>query len=620
VFPTKADPLSRFSRLFLVQLVTALPCLTAHAITVSIDANTQVKPINPHIYGVAHAESAAQLSDLNVPLQRWGGNVSTTCNWQNNTCNRANDWYFESIGTGGTPGADADNFISSSKSAGAEPMMTIPMMDWVAKIVTPDAGNNGGRTWSFDTQKYGAQQFTAPDIPNGRAGNGVSAATGQPLTGNDPNDAYVPAGVNFQQGWVQHIVGRFGLASAGGLRYYILDNEHAIWHATHRDIKPIGAHDTEIRDKMLAYSAMIHAQDPSAKVVGPEEWGWSGYFYSGFDSQTQTWGNLPDHDQAGHGDYMPWLLRQFKQRDDANPTLPRTLDVFTLHYYPQGGEYGNDTSAAMQARRNRSTRSLWDPSYTDESWIGSQVQLVPRMRNWVNTHYYSGTPIGITEYSWGAETHINGATTQADVLGIFGREGLDMATYWTVPSPSGPAYKAIKMYRNYDGNKSTFGNMSVSAVTATPDILSAFAARRASDNALTVMVINKVTASNPLILNLANFIVAGAVQIWQLTASNQITRLADAAVSANALNTTVPAQSITLFVIPGSGLPPPPSGSACDINGDTTTNVSDVQLCANQAIGAIPCSAGDINHDSACNVIDVQRVVNAALGGACATQ
>ena len=57
----------------------------------------------------------------------------------------------------------------------------------------------------------------------------------------------------------------------------------------------------------------------------------------------------------------------------------------------------------------------------------------------------------ITEYNWGAEGHINGATTQADILGIFGREGLDLATRWTTPDPSTPTYKAMKMYRNYDG-------------------------------------------------------------------------------------------------------------------------------------------------------------------------
>ena len=62
------------------------------------------------------------------------------------------------------------------------------------------------------------------------------------------------------------------------------------------------------------------------------------------------------------------------------------------------------------------------------------------------------------------------------------------------------------------------------------------------------------------------------------------------------------------------------SASACDLNGDGSTNVSDVQLCVNQAIGVTACTTGDINKDGVCNVIDVQRDVNAALGGTCVTQ
>ena len=105
--------------------------------------------------------------------------------------------------------------------------------------------------------------------------------------------------------------------------------------------------------------------------------------------------------------------------------------------------------------------------------------------------YYPGTQIGITEYNWGAENHINGATTQADIFGIFGREGLDMGARWTTPAASTPTYKAMKMYRNYDGNKSTFGETSVAATAPNPDKVSAFAALRSTDGALTVMVINK---------------------------------------------------------------------------------------------------------------------------------
>src|SRR4051794_32047373 len=187
----------------------------------------------------------------------------------------------------------------------------------------------------------------------------------------------------------------------------------------------------------------------------------------------------------------------------------------------------------MQQRRNRSTRSLWDPDYVDETWVNDTVQLIPRLKGWVAAHY-PGLPVGITEYNWGAEAHINGATTQADILGIFGREGLDMATRWTTPDPSTPTYKAMKLYRNYDGNKSTFGETSISATAPSPDTLSAFAATRA-DGALTVMVISKTLAgSTPVTVNLANFAATGTAQAWQLTAANAITRISDVGLSGSA--------------------------------------------------------------------------------------
>jgi hypothetical protein len=226
------------------------------------------------------------------------------------------------------------------------------------------------------------------------------------------------------------------------------------------------------------------------------------------------------------------------------------LDVFTLHYYPQGGEFGNDVSTTMQLRRNRSTRSLWDGSYTDETWISSNVKLIPRMKAWMAANF-PGSPIGITEYNWGAENHINGATAQADILGIFGREGLDLATRWTTPGSGTPTFKAIQMYRNYDGQKSTFGDISVSASGPNPDQLAVYAAERSSDGSLTFMAINKVlSGSTPVMLNITNFSGAGVANVWQLNTSNTITRLPDITYSGNTLSNTLPAQSITLFILP----------------------------------------------------------------------
>lgn len=514
--------------------------LSPSAVTIQINATANRHPINPLIYGTAYA-TTAQLLDLNCPLNREGGNNTTRYNWQLNADNRANDFYFESIPFANTAGEIGDTFIQNSKNGNAQPMLTVPIIDWIAKV-----GPNRTKLASFSIAKYGAQTGNdAMYFPD--AGNGIRT-NGQFVTGNDPNDANVPNSVAFQQGYVQHLINRWGNSNNNGLRYYILDNEHSIWFATHRDVAPTGATMNEVFTRMRDYAAMIKNNDANAQIVGPEEWGWGGYIYSGYDQWFAPNNNWTYPDRAAHNnmDYAPWLLQQFKNYETQNGR--RILDVFTLHIYPQGGEGGNDVSTAIQQKRNRSTRSLWDVNYTDESWINTQVKLIPRMKNWVS-QFYPNTKIGITEYNWGAENHINGATAQADIFGIFGREEIDMATRWTTPDTTTPTYKAMKMYRNYDGQNRGFGETSVSATVPNPDEVSSFASVRTSDGALTMMVINKLTTSNSATINLANFANNGAAEVWQLTAANQINRLADVSVTNNAINATLPPQSITLFVV-----------------------------------------------------------------------
>lgn len=526
--------------------LASFACLAQNpAVTLSVDVNANRHPISPKIYGVAYGD-ATTLPDLNCPVNRSGGNNTTRYNWQVNADNRGNDWYYESIAdSSSTPGERGDTFFSMSKTAGADALLTIPMIGWVAKV-----GATRGKLASFSIAKYGAQ--TGNDwqwFPD--AGNGVLKSTGANVSGNDPNDANVLTDSTFQQQWVQHLVSTWGTAANGGLKYYILDNEPSIWHSTHRDVHPTGATMSEIRDKIIDFGGKIRGVDAGATIVGPEEWGWSGYFYSGYDQQyggLHGWSYLPDRTNNGGWDYLPWILNQLKQ--NTTTTGVKYLDVFSVHYYPQGGEFSNDTTAATQLKRNASTRSLWDPNYVDQSWINDKVQLIPRLKNWVSTYYYAGTPVAITEYNWGAESYIGGATAQADIFGIFGREGLDMATRWTTPDPTTPTYKAMKMYRNYDGNKSGFGDTSVLASAPNPDNVAAFAAQRTADGALTVMVINKyLTGTTPVTLNVSNFSGAGTAQVWQLTSSNAITRLADVPFSAGTISATLPALSNTLFVV-----------------------------------------------------------------------
>ncbi|MCC6913580.1 MAG: cellulase [Rhodospirillaceae bacterium] len=528
----------------LVLLALAAPVRAAEpsiVVTVSVDAAADKKPISPLIYGLNYA-TAAQLAELNVPLNRAGGNSASMYNWRINARNAGRDWFYESLAAGEDIfDQHGESFAALTKEAGAQPMMTVPMIGWVAKLDRdrkPLAG--------FSIGKYGLQE-DFDEHGFAEAGNGRTL-DGVPITGNDPNDAAQPDGPEDQREWIRSLVARWGTADKDGIRYYIMDNEPSAWHGMHNHVRPVGAHAQEVADLVRDYAAMVKSVDPAARIVAPEEWGWDGYRYSGFDQQHAVdhgYDRAPDRINQTKGmDYLPWLLTQWKQAG-------RPVDVVSVHYYPQGGEYDdkdNASSPRIELMRNRSTRDLWDTTYKNPTWINAVVALIPTLRKWVDTYYYPGTPIAITEYNWGAEDTMNGGTTQADILGIFGREGLDMAARWATPPTGSPPYLAFKLYRNYDGKNSAFGDVSVRARTPDPDKVSAFAALR-KDGALTLVVINKqLDAAVPVKLDLANFSSPSDAEVWQLAGGNLT---AKPAVRTNNGTIALPPQSVTLFVLRG---------------------------------------------------------------------
>src|SRR5690349_3165598 len=68
----------------------------ALSVSSHVDASANRHAISPEIYGVAFA-SATDLADLNVPLNRNGGNATSRYNWQLDASNRGSDWYFQSV-------------------------------------------------------------------------------------------------------------------------------------------------------------------------------------------------------------------------------------------------------------------------------------------------------------------------------------------------------------------------------------------------------------------------------------------------------------------------------------------------------------------------------------------
>src|SRR5262249_13841842 len=152
--------------------------------------------------------------------------------------------------TSGVPGARGDDFITTTRAAGlgAEALITIPMINYLGKV-----GSNRSSLRSFSIARYGPQ--TDRDPWNADAGNSISTAAGNPfITGNDPNDANSANSVSLQQAWVQHLVNTWGPSAAGGLKYYVMDNEHSLWHSTHRDVHPNGATYNEIYNAIVGYA------------------------------------------------------------------------------------------------------------------------------------------------------------------------------------------------------------------------------------------------------------------------------------------------------------------------------------------------------------------------------
>lgn len=512
---------------------TAGPALT-------VDAAAGRHAISSDIYGMNFAD-AGLATELGLTADRWGGNSTSRYNYTNNTHNTGSDYYFENI----VDSTSLDSFVAADLAHGTNPVVTVPALGWVSKT----SPSTHPFACGYKVSIYGAQQSTDPFDSN--CGNGKHT-NGAVITGNAPSDTSVTENGAFDQAMVAHLVQKFGTAAQGGVRSYEIDNEPALWSSTHIDVHPAPLSYDELWQKSLAAAQGIKAADPTAAVDGPGDWGWCAYFYAPDDPG--TCGPGPDRTAHGNLPLAAWYLQQFAAYNEAHGQ--RLLDYFDEHYYPQAAGVSLSTagSSAAQALRLRSTRSLWDPTYTDESWTADlglgPVDLIPRMQQWV-AQYYPGTKTAISEYNWGGLESINGALAEADVLGIFGRQGLDRAQLWSPPASSSPGAFAFRMYRNYDGHGSHFGDESVSSSSADQGQLAVYAAQRSTDGALTVQVINKTSGDLTSTLSIKNA-PTSAAQVFAYSAANlsAIVQGPDAAFSAGSVAHTYPANSITLLVIP----------------------------------------------------------------------
>ncbi|MCE1174496.1 MAG: glycoside hydrolase family 44 protein [Propionibacteriales bacterium] len=517
-----------------------LPAKTTK-ISLSVDVAANQHPISPLIYGVNYASQTAGLSSqFTVPVDRWGGNSTSRYNYLNDTYNTGQDWYFENIVAG--PGERLTDVVDSDRAHHSASLVTVPMIGWVSK----DSPSEHPFNCSYPKVSFPHQNdfdYWDPDC-----GNGVNGST--ELTA-DPTTTSVAANAAFSGAMVSSLVSRYGTAAAGGVGFYALDNEPVLWNSTHRDVHPDPLTADELWTKSQATATAVKNADPSAAVLGPSDWGWCAYYFSAADDCGQS---TADRDAHGGLPLGAWYLQQFAAAQAGGS--PRLLDYFDEHFYPQanGVALNSAGSSATKALRLRSTRALWDPSYVDESWIseangGKPLAWIRTMKAWT-AQYYPGTKTAITEYNFGGLESMNGALTQADVLGIFGREGLDLATLWGPGKASQPWAYAFKIYRNYDGHGAAFGSTSVKATTSNQGKLAIYAATKANGT-VTIMVINKTGSTISSTLSLKNFSPKSKATVYRYSSASKtkIVKKSSLKVKSKKLKAAYPGSSITLLVI-----------------------------------------------------------------------
>lgn len=541
--------------------------------TLSVDMALPTHPINPFIYGMnawrlpgqeRQAEMVAK--EVRLPLNRWGGDADSRYNYKLDVTNAGDDWFFEVSHNSNPKAPDESKFneqVIADRAVGAKTLGTVPVMGWIAKSRAPGSG--------FSVAKYGPQQKTDPYWHD--YGNGIKP-DGSKITGNDPEDTSMPVDESWTSEWVKYLVGKFGNAANGGVAIYSLDNEPSWWNTTHRDVHPLPFTYDEVTENGLKVAKAIKAADPTAEVSGPVIDFWLTYFYSKKDVEW-IWGHRlsaakdPPADRMAHGNVplIEYYLRAFKAAQDADPQHTRYLDYLDLHtYFAANDAMLKPAGTSMQQKAVlNSTRVFWDPAYTDFHFQNPDKlmqplapQMIPRMKKWVADNY-PGTKTAITEYNWGGPEHISGAVAQADILGIFGREGLDLGAVWGPPDLNSPLLFAFKIYRNYDNAGGEFGDTSLAATSGDQSKLSVYAARRTADRTVTVVVINKTFGDLQTDLTLDQFKAKGPVKVYQFSGADlkQIRALSPVKASKDSGKTRAsvlkdqlfPAMSITLYAI-----------------------------------------------------------------------
>jgi hypothetical protein len=490
-------------------------------VMIEVHADMDMHAISPLIYGMNTTDDIAKNHQSVV---RSGGNRMTAYNWENNASNAGSDYMFQNdnlLSTSSDPAKPILDLLTTTTMNGAAALVTVPIVDYVSADETP-----GG-----DVRNSGSNYLMTRFKQNKPAKGSAFAAT------PDTSDAFV-----YEDEFVAFLKAHQPKANV----FFSLDNEPDLWSSTHAEIHPTPVTYAELWDRSQRFSIAIKAAWPGAAVLGPVSYGWAGYT------------SLQSATDANGRDFLEWYLDQAKAADAKSGRL---IDYLDLHWYPEAqGSSGTritDKSSApdVVAAREQAPRSLWDTTYNEKSWIHDDslkapIQLVPRMLGKIAMHY-PGTRLSFSEWNFGGGMDISGAIASADVLGVYGREGVSFATQW--PSADGDSftYAAFRAFRSYDGSGASFGDISVRATTSDVANVTVYGSFHASATDNVVLVaINKATTDKTVGIRLSHPTLFGALKVYQLagTTAELAGKPDQASAAKNAWKLTLPAQSVSVLV------------------------------------------------------------------------
>jgi hypothetical protein len=490
---------------------------------ITFDIHTQLgrRAISPLIYGINYdLRNAAR---QRWGLVRWGGNRCTAYNWETNASNAGSDYLFQN-----------DSFASESVVPAAP---ILQMIDGAERIDAPIIVtlSNADRV-SADKNGGGDVRRSGPDYLQTRFLANHARKSSAFVSSPDLSDRDV-----YQDELVAYLKSKRPRARL----LFSMDNEPELWSHTHAEIflEPVTYEGLWSRNH--AFASAAKAVWPQAEVLGFVSFGYSGYV----DLQRAK-------DSKGRN-FIDWYLTQARAAERAEGR--RLIDYLDLHWYPEaqgGGERitGAGIGPAVVASRVQAPRSLWDASYRETSWVrdkhGGPIELL----HWVQAkidRFYPGTKLAITEWNYGAGNHISGALAVGDVLGIFGMEGVSLATYWPLIDAEPYAYAAFRAYRNFDDEGSAFGDTAVSASSNALELATVYASIQSNDpKRMVVIAINKSTRSLRAGIRISHDTEYLGASVFVLSDKRpELLRAAPlSAVASNAFRFDMPAQSISVIV------------------------------------------------------------------------